>query len=186
MASSRGFTLLELLVALTIGALLLTIGVPSFQNTIADRRLSASVNDLLTSFRVARSEAIKSAHYVTVCKSANGTTCGNGAVNWESGWIVFVNADVATPGTVDAGDNIIRVHSALPTGLTLRPGVGVVDGFVSFRPTGSAGTSAANLSGTLAVCGPSGRAAPRALIVTASGGASVSYHAADGSALVCP
>lgn len=186
MITSRGFTMIELMVVVAVVALLLAIGVPSFRSTIANHRATAATNEVLTSLRVARSEAIKTARYVTVCKSADGATCGDGAVQWEDGWIVFVNTGAGAPGDVDAGDQIIRIYPQLPGDLTLRP-IGVLDDFLSYRPTGSAGTSVQNLSGTLTLCDPKGIANKRALIVMASGSTNVSYDAAhDGSALECP
>ncbi len=186
MIMTRGFTLIELLVVLTLAALLLTIGVPSFRSVIANQRASSSINEALASFRLARSEAIKTAHSVTVCKSADGSTCGDDAVQWEDGWIVFLNTAPATPDTVDPGDQIIRVNPRLPGNLRLRP-IGDVDAFLSYRPTGSAGTTVQNLSGTLTLCDPRGIADKRALNITASGSTNVSYDTAyDGAALACP
>lgn len=177
--------MIELLVVLTVAAVLLTIGIPSFRSVIANQRASSSINEVLASFRLARSEAIKSARSVTVCKSADGATCGDDT-EWEEGWIVFLNTAPGTPDTVDAGDQIIRVNSGLPGDLTLRP-IGDVDTFLSYRPTGSAGTTAQNLSGTLTLCDPREIADARALNITASGSTNVSYDTAyDGTALACP
>lgn len=184
-ARSRGFTLIELMVVLAVATVLLTIGIPSFRSLIANQRASTSINEVLASFRLARSEAIKTARSVTVCKSEDGATCDD-AVEWEAGWIVFLNTGPGTPDTVDPGDQIIRVNSGLPGGLTLRP-IGDVDTFLSYRPTGSAGTTAQNLSGTLTLCDPREIADTRALNISVSGSTNVSYDAAfDGSALACP
>ncbi len=187
MSSSSGFTLIEVMVVLAVVVVVLVIGAPGFQAAIANQRANSSVNDLLTSVRLARSESIKTVRYVTVCKSDDGLTCGDAGVDWEDGWIVFVNlATPAAPATVDTGDQIVQVYPALSANFTLRP-LGTVDDFVSFRPTGSAGTTALNHSGTLTLCDPNGRARTRAVIVEASGGTRVSDQVAhDGSALVCP
>ena len=72
---SRGFTLIELMVVLTISALLFAIGVPAFQNAALGGRLSAAANNLLASIQLARSEAIKRNLPVTVCASSDGATC---------------------------------------------------------------------------------------------------------------
>jgi len=182
---SRGFTLIELMVVLVVATILLTIGIPSFRSVIANQRANSSINEALASFRLARSEAIKTARSVTVCKSEDGATCDD-AVEWEDGWIVFVNTTPGTPDAVDAGDQIVRVNSGLPGGLTLRP-IGDIDAFLSYRPTGSAGTTVQNLSGTLTLCDPNGVADKRALNIAASGSTNVSYDTAyDGTDLACP
>ena len=56
---SRGVTLIELMIAIVIVAVLIGIGVPSFRNAALASRLSAVANNLLASAQLARSEAIK-------------------------------------------------------------------------------------------------------------------------------
>lgn len=187
MFGSRGFTMIELMVVLAVVVIVLVIGVPGFRAAIANQRANSAINDLLTSIRLARSEAIKTVRYVTVCKSDDGLTCGDAGVDWEDGWIVFVNlATPAAPEAVDAGDQIVQVYPSMPANFTLRP-LGNIDDFVSFRPTGSAGTPVLNHNGTLTLCDPSGRARTRAVVVEASGGTRASDQAAhDGSDLECP
>jgi type IV fimbrial biogenesis protein FimT len=183
---STGFTLLELLIVITLAALITAIGVPSFQSTVANQRRTAAVNELALAFNLARSEAIKRVRYVSICKSSDGATCGGAAVEWEDGWITFANVDNATPNTVDVGDEIIRVHPALNDTMTLRR-TGVVDGFVSFRPSGTLGTSVANLTGTLTFCDDRGAISARGVILRPSGQWIVSHDIGhDDADLACP
>ena len=44
---SRGFTFVEMLVVMTISAILIAVAVPSFQWTIARNRVSDATNQLL-------------------------------------------------------------------------------------------------------------------------------------------
>lgn len=183
---NSGFTLLELMIVITLAAIITAIGIPSFQNTVANQRRTAAVNELALAFNLARSEAIKRVRYVTICKSIDGATCGGPVVEWEDGWIIFANADNATPGTVDVGDEIIRAHPGLNGSQTLRR-TGVVDGFVSFRPSGTLGTAAVNFTGTLTLCDPRGAAAARGMILRPSGQWTVTYDVGhDDVALGCP
>ncbi|KAB2924387.1 MAG: prepilin-type N-terminal cleavage/methylation domain-containing protein [Dechloromonas sp.] len=55
----RGLTLIELMVTLSIIAILLALGVPSFQRLILDQRLTGSANELLGALASSRSEAIR-------------------------------------------------------------------------------------------------------------------------------
>ncbi len=183
---SSGFSLLELMIVITLAAVITAVGIPSFQNTVANQRRTAVVNELALAFNLARSEAIKRVRYVSICKSIDGATCGGPVVEWEDGWIIFANVDNATPGTVDPGDEIIRVHPALNDTLTLRR-TGVVDGFVSFRPSGTLGTSLVNLTGTLTLCDRRGAAASRGMILRPSGQWIISYDVGhDNAVLACP
>ena len=108
---ARGFTLLELLVALAILAILLGIGVPSFAAAIKNSCMSSNQNALVSSLYLARSEAIKNADSVTVCprSGSNSQQCGT---SWDNGWLVFVDRTQLsneTTANIDADDEIVNV-----------------------------------------------------------------------------
>ncbi len=183
---TSGFTLLELVVTLAIGAVILVVGVPSFKGTLDNQRMTSATNELVMSLNLAKSEAIKRVVYVSVCKSSNGASCSAADTSWDDGWIVFANATVANLGSVDVGDEIIRISPALRDSLAINP-LGTIDGFVSFRPSGTLGTAAANMAGTLTMCDERGDAHARGIVLEPSGHWQVSRDLAhDGSALACP
>lgn len=178
-----GFTLLELLVVLVVGGSLLAFGVPAFQSVVADQRSTTVTNELIESMILARSEAIKRGRYVSVCISTDGLACSAGA-NWNQGWIIFVTAS-ASPGTVDAGDQIVRVHQALSGPVNIAT-LGNINSFVSFRPVGTTGTNAVNFSGTLTLCDQNSYTGPRGLVISPSGRIQVSRTVDhQGQPLVC-
>lgn len=182
---NSGFTLLELLVTLSIAAVILSIGLPSFRGVLNNQRLTAASNELVTSFNLARSEAIKRVVYVTVCKSNNGATC-TPATDWADGWIIFANSSLANASTVDAGDEIIRVYPGVSNGISVMPS-GAIDEFLSFRPSGTVGTNVANMTGTLTVCDERGAGSARGIVLQSSGHWSVTRDVDhDDAALACP
>jgi len=184
-AENRGFTLLELMITLLIAGVILSIGVPSFRGVMQNQRMTTATNELVMSLNLAKSEAIKRVAYVSICKSSNGVTCGDAATSWNDGWIVFANATVANVDVRDFGDELIRVYPGLRNGYTLTP-IGTVDGFISFRPSGTMGTAVANMAGTFTMCDERGAGNARGIQMQSSGSWSVShYFAHDGSALVC-
>lgn len=89
-----GFTLIEVLVVVSIIAILAAIAAPSFKSQIQSSSMTSAVNNFLTDMRFARSEAIRRGGGVVLCRSdapeATQPTCGSGStLGWESGWIIF-------------------------------------------------------------------------------------------------
>ena len=184
-AENRGFTLLELMITLLIAGIILSIGVPSFRGVMQNQRMTSATNELVMSLNLAKSEAIKRVVYVSICKSSNGVTCGDAGTSWRDGWIVFANATVANLGVRDFADELIRVYPGLRSEFALTP-IGTVDGFISFRPSGTMGTAVANMAGTLTMCDERGAGYARGILLQSSGSWSVSRDLDhDGSALVC-
>lgn len=106
MKTKQGFTLIELMVTLMIAVILITIGIPSFQNIVRNNRTTAIANEMLTALYFARSEAIKRGISVTVCPSADQATC---AANWAAGFIVFADNDNSNSFTDDGDANLCEV-----------------------------------------------------------------------------
>jgi type IV fimbrial biogenesis protein FimT len=180
-----GFSLLELMVTLTVAGVIASIAVPSFNSALDNQRMTAATNEMIMSLNLAKSEAIKRVAYVSICKSSNGSSCAGNGSNWDDGWIVFANATTANLASVDAGDEVIRVFSGLHESLSLTA-EGTVDGFFSFRPSGTMGTMAANTSGTITFCDGRGADGARGVLLEPSGRWGVSHeHAHDGSDLSC-
>jgi type IV fimbrial biogenesis protein FimT len=153
-----GFTLVELLVAVSIAAILLAVGIPSFRSAIASNRLTSTTNDLVGSLAQARSEAIRRGVRVTVCKSnAAGTDCDS-TRTWAQGWISFVDT-TRTAGTtaakVDTGEVILAVTQRDASSILVVPQTSVAQ-FVSFSSDGTARVMAGTMqAGTLRLCEPS-------------------------------
>lgn len=83
---AAGFTLIELIIAMMVVAILATAALPSFQAMLQSNRVATRNNELLASLGLARSEAIKTNIGAGICASADGATCGT---DWNAGWIVW-------------------------------------------------------------------------------------------------
>ncbi|MDP2110730.1 MAG: GspH/FimT family pseudopilin [Thiobacillus sp.] len=149
--NERGFTLVELLVVLAVGAILLAIAIPSYAFLVNSSRLAAVTNDLVTALHLARSEAIKRGIRVTVCKTSNAmaeTPVCDATASWQQGWLVFV--DGGTKGVIDSGDTLLRVQDSLSAVVTIT--TSNFSSFVSYLPSGKSQGPNELANGALRVC----------------------------------
>ena len=114
---ATGFTLIELMVAVAIIAILGMVAVPSFNNVMVRSTVRSISVDLGSDIGFARSEAIRLGGAVSVCPAANadGTACTTGN-DWKDGWIVFREGTTTLNGMIDAGETVLRQHGPLPKG----------------------------------------------------------------------
>lgn len=87
MIHRQGFTLVELLIAIAVLGVVLAIGVPTFQNTVINRRLDSAASQFVNALVTARSEAARRGVTITLRPIT--------ANNWAGGWeVVLANNTV--------------------------------------------------------------------------------------------
>ena len=119
----RGLTLVEMLLALLILSVLMTIGAPGMRDFLRENRLQAQSLDLFRSLQYARSEAVKLRSRVLLCRSADPVAatpaCGGTSTgDWSQGWLVFASGDADSDYDVGT-DRLLRVGQGLGSSLTL-------------------------------------------------------------------
>ncbi len=109
-----GFTLIEMMLTVLLLAVVFAIGIPGFQNSARNARMTSSVNELITAMQLARSEAVKRRGPVVLCVGVADGTPDEGcdvSGSWADGWIVFADAD--NSGTLTDGDEVVLRRGAL-------------------------------------------------------------------------
>ncbi len=87
-----GVSLIELLVAVAIVAILGAVGVPAFGQFRANQQVEAQRDALVQAVSTARVEAQRRSVPVVLCPSSDGLRCG-GITDWNKGWMLYVDND---------------------------------------------------------------------------------------------
>ncbi len=155
----RGFTLIELMVTVSIVAVLTLVAAPSFNEAFLSNKLASYANNFVASAQLARNEAIKRNATVTLCRSADASTCAASG-GWQQGWIV------------KSGTTVIQQQAALSSDYLMTGDVYSV----AFQASGAGATSA-----TLKLCRatPSAGSQDREIKISATGRTSVSKTATN-------
>ena len=116
MRRTAGFTLIELVTALSVVTILAGIAAPSFAGLIERQHASTAMNSLMTHMALARMSAITRNRRAVLCPSVDGQHCEAGT-DWSAGWMLFADEDGNR--APDASDDIMRVELE-PTSRHLR------------------------------------------------------------------
>ncbi len=173
---SRGITLIELICAMSVLAILASIAIPSFSVLLQDTGRSTALNGFLHSLFLARSEAIKRGSMVTLCASMDGQQCSGDARGWHRGWIVFANDDFDTPPERDRQELLLWVHAGWSEGT-------ITSNRASFSLRS---TPQGVINGTVVFCDSRGSSHARAVIVNNVGRPRLSQLDSGNRPLRCP
>lgn len=146
-----GLSLIELVAALAVLAVLLAAAVPRLQLLLHNGITRTETARLLSALQLARGEAVRRNRPVSLCPSpaaAGGEPACAGS--YSGGWMVFANP--GRDGRFDeATDELIRLYHALPRRyrLTNRGGDREAAELITYLPDGSARRAL-----TLMLCSP--------------------------------
>ncbi len=173
---NAGFTLIEMMMVLAIGAILLTVAVPSFISMTKNNKLTSHVNTLVSHIHFARVEASKRSTRVIMCRTADPTasspTCGGTSHTWSKGWLVFALGDTSgrsTPYLYDQNKDTLLMLGEERAGVNIKTN-GVVNNNLEFNDDGS---TAENGSGIFVFCDDRGASYGKQVEVLPTGRAQI-------------
>lgn len=143
---SKGFTLVELMIGVTIVGILVSAAIPSFRETIIKNKTSSMATDFKMALYIAQNEAIKRGVPVTVRADSQSSRV------WQTGWEIFVDND--NSGTKGTSEELIQDYALKDANYQLRATAADFQNYVSFTPSGTPRGSNGEADGTFTLCRP--------------------------------
>ena len=128
---ARGFSLIELLIALVVAAVLTAIAAPYFRDLYLNNQISSATNNLVQAAYAARIEAIKRTEQIRV--SSDKTNGVDASDEWGPGLVVYL--DVNTDLDFDLGTDVEVMFVAAAQGNQTIDEPGNITDF-NFLPSG--------------------------------------------------
>lgn len=112
----KGFTLLELMIAVSLGVILLGIGAPAMSSLLSENSLRFESRTLLKYLRFARSQAIDNQQSVTACLANANDNCVTAN---PTQLLVFVDNDSPRDNILNNSDQFLARTAAFSGTLTI-------------------------------------------------------------------
>jgi len=130
--SHAGFTLIEMLVTISVATILVLAAAPSFVAFQKNAQLSEAVSNFIAATTVTRSNAMKQGLHTHMV--LNDT-----AIGWSSGWMVYTDSNFNN--TYEASEEVLLRHEAINSSVVISfPPVSstssLIEGYVLYNGSG--------------------------------------------------
>ena len=172
---------MELMIALAIGAILITVVAPNVNHIVQQNQIVAQTNQSSSLLQFARANAVNEQFATTLCPTADFQTCTN---NWQQALMVFSDEN---------NDNVRNDNEPLLASTERASATTLISGPAQpfrFNPDGSS-----NIAASLVMCHQNGdETKARGLYIALNGRVKTSqdsnndgvYEDLDGNAIECP
>ena len=113
--NNLGFTLIELMVSISIIAILMVVALPNLSDYLIKSRVDNEISKLQRLILSARNTAINSGRNVTLCPLSSSNVCGS---NWQGELSVFSNVSDNTKFN-SATEQLIKIREKISNNDTL-------------------------------------------------------------------
>jgi type IV fimbrial biogenesis protein FimT len=189
-ACQSGFTLVELMVTIAVLAILAAIALPNFRSMIRRNGVSTQINALYSDLQYARSEAITTRSFVSLCpRSATAVAgekaCGGATDEFDHGWLAYSSSTSGATYDTSHPESLLHLQDSVPAVSIRASSSGVLTLNARGEVVGSVGRQflvCAKAKSGQAGVGESTRSVPgKKVVITASGRVSSSEIAVAGS-----
>lgn len=136
----RGITLIELMVVISLAAILASLAAPSFRDFVIRNRSAAMANEFIGTVMRARNEAVSRNTCVVVCRSAlasNPPQCATDSADWRVGWMAFVDQSCSATTNTPTNDDVLMAAGPFDAQFSFISNAPNSDRFM-FGPSGTA------------------------------------------------
>jgi type IV fimbrial biogenesis protein FimT len=176
----RGLTLIELMIASALLAVLLALAAPDMREAFQRNRLQGAASGLVAGLQLARTEAVRSNRRTVLCRSTDGSACDTTNAAWP-GWIVFVDLDA--DNVRDANEPVLGAGTFTDVSVMPSAAVTALSQRIVFNGDGTARATDNRtlLTGTLAACVATTRPAQNVRDVSLAFGTRTTVRSRDGA-----
>ena len=127
--SHAGFTLIEMLVTISVATVLVFVAAPSFVAFQKNAQLSEAVSNFIAATTVTRSNAMKQGLKTYL-------VANDAVVGWSSGWMVYTDSN--SNDTYEASEDVLLRHEAINSSvvISIPTTSSLTDGYVLYNGSG--------------------------------------------------
>jgi len=155
----KGFTLIELMVSVTVASILAVIAIPNYNDFIIKIRVDNEISQLHRMLLMTRNTAINSGQNTILCPLNIALQCSD---QWKNDLSIFI--DINNNKMLDINESVLKIKEKIPAGDKLVYGIGRT--MITFKANGQLRGLA---NGTFRYCPKNYKEYARGIIIARSG-----------------